>query len=149
MKSLKRTLAMMLAILTLCGALSVSASAAVWRTGDFYQTKDNWTSAHTIYSSNRNAYSKTNVYVYGCSRGTGHSGACKNVAIKYGGWIRMKLRTTNGWQYRNVWISAGYRGGWIDSIWTIGNVPICLALGTSRMAQHWALEGVQNVRAIS
>ena len=145
MRVFKRSVSIMVVVLMLCSALSMGAYASVWRSGDFYQAAGWYTSWHTIYSRNSSAPSRTNVYAYACSRGTGHSGACRN--YRSFGPIKVAVETTTQCLApKTVWPSAN---GYAYTITTYGTARVRLTLGSNYAFQHWALDGVSNVSWIS
>lgn len=140
MKNTKRLIAMVMLVVVVFGTMSF-ASASVWRTGDF--TRSGWTTYHTVYSANQNNWSDVYFHTYACSRGTGHSGSCRNIAVPSGS-VSIQIRNNAGsliaygtYNARSAWY-FGFRGSLIR-----------VRFGGTTRYQHWGIEGRTNVRSIS
>lgn len=142
MKCVKRSIVMLLVVATMFSMMAVSASASVWRTGDFVN-KGKWTSAHTITLKNEGKNGYVTFHAYHCDKGRGHSGACQNsyeqtdftFEIQY-----LKTGLKPQWQKRNVLkLPKG------QCCYTI---RIAGANGKKDYA-HWGIEGTSNVSKIS
>ena len=142
MKSIKRIMAVLLSVVTICSILPVNTFASVWRTGDFSQYASNWTSSHTVTAKNKNNYTYVTIYTYKCDRGAGHSGACKN-SRRVNGVYYVQCKSTGGW---NNLIGNGVSQIGLPGV---NSFQIRLRLSSNNQFQHWALEGNSNVKAIS
>lgn len=145
MNIMKRTIALVLVILTLCSTLVLSASAASWRTGNF------GSGYTTVYLNNTSKNGYIKIHTYNCVKGnhtgkcfgTGETSAKLRITLRdtRGRWIcqfnttsRQKLKLGNDHSAYRVYIACRQDLGAAANFTNLGK------------CSHWAIEPVSNVR---
>ena len=140
MKSYKRFAVMMLVVVTIVSTMAMNASASVWRTGDFVNP-GSWTSGHSITLSNQSKPGYVKIHAYTCTRGRGHSGACKN-SRDVSGSVAIQVAWASPTSKSPVQSSRNYYK------LPAAKYPYYIWFAGTNYA-HWAIEGTSNIRSIS